>query len=166
MKNAHVIAYRRAEAARYLRAACTPGLLPIVREACIRSSAAELHLAEFERVFTLGQLERLAVAMLRGGFELVPADRAMLVQRVARYHTSTAPLHKNANYNIVQAPGNCNPLFVVIYGQRTDSGHMAPGAEVKTIPLPRDKAIEVADRMQADYDDLEAALEAHAAATA
>lgn len=158
MMNAHVIAYRRAEAARYLQAANAPGLLPAVREACVRSAAAELHLVEFERIFTLGQLERLAVAMLRGGFELVPADRAMLVQRVARFYRSTAPLHKNTHYNIAQAPGNCNPLFVVIYGQRTDSGHMAPGAEVKTIPLPRDKAIEVADRMQADYDDIETVL--------
>jgi hypothetical protein len=63
-------------------------------------------------------------------------------------------MHKNPNYNIVQAPGNCNPLFVVIYGQRTDSGHMSPGAVVMTVPLSREKAIEKADEMQATYDSV------------
>lgn len=61
-------------------------------------------------------------------------------------------MHQNANYNIVQAPGNCNPNFVVIRGQRTASGHMAPGAVVLTKEMPRTQAIEMADRMQADYD--------------
>ncbi len=62
-------------------------------------------------------------------------------------------MHINARFNIVQAAGNCNPLFNVIDGHRTNSGHMAPYAKMLSGPaLPRDKAIELADALQGIYD--------------
>lgn len=64
-------------------------------------------------------------------------------------------MHKNARYNIVQAEGNGNPLCRVIDGQRTDSGHMAPGAQLLSEPLPRAQAIQLADAMQSEADALE-----------
>ncbi len=57
-------------------------------------------------------------------------------------------MHKNERFNILQAPGNCNPLFVVIEGQRTDSGSMAHGGKVLTVPMTRDEAITLADKME------------------
>lgn len=59
-------------------------------------------------------------------------------------------MHKNPRFNIVQAAGNCNPLFVVIEGQRTDAGHMAHGAKVLTVPMSRDDAITTADKLEAE----------------
>jgi hypothetical protein len=60
-------------------------------------------------------------------------------------------MHQNKDYNIIQAASN-SPLFVVIRGQRLPSGAPATGYEIKTKPTTREKAIEIADRMQADYD--------------
>ena len=57
-------------------------------------------------------------------------------------------MHKNPRFNIVQAPGNCNRNFVVIEGQRTDSGHMAHGGKVLTVEMPRADAISLADKME------------------
>lgn len=61
-------------------------------------------------------------------------------------------MHKNSRFNIVQAQGNCNPNFVVIDGERTDSGHMASGSKVVSKELPRDTAIKLADQLQAIAD--------------
>jgi hypothetical protein len=61
-------------------------------------------------------------------------------------------MHKNSRFNIVQAVGNCNPNFVVIDGQRTDSGQMAHGAKIVSDEMPRTQAIERADKMQAEAD--------------
>ena len=61
-------------------------------------------------------------------------------------------MHKNANFNIIQAPGNMNRKFVVIHGQRTDSGNKARGAVEVSIPMPRNEAIALADRLQKDHD--------------
>ena len=58
-------------------------------------------------------------------------------------------MHKNARFNIIQAEGNGNPNFVVIEGQRTDSGHAAPGATTISEAMPREKAIELADKLEA-----------------
>lgn len=63
-------------------------------------------------------------------------------------------MHKNSRFNILQADGNCNPNFVVIDGQRTDSGHAAFGAKVVSKAMPRDEAIALADEMQSDHEDL------------
>jgi hypothetical protein len=60
--------------------------------------------------------------------------------------------HTNPDFNIVQAPGNCNPKFIVIRGQRTNSGHAAPGSEAISVPMSRDEAITHADQLQADHD--------------
>lgn len=58
-------------------------------------------------------------------------------------------MHKNARFNIVQAAGNCNPLFNVIDGQRSDSGHKTSGARLLGGPaMPRDEAIALADKLQ------------------
>lgn len=57
-------------------------------------------------------------------------------------------MHKNKRFNILQEPRNCSPLFVVIEGQRTDSGNMAHGAKVLTKPMPRTDAIALADKME------------------
>ena len=59
-------------------------------------------------------------------------------------------MHKNPRFNILQAEGNCNPNFVVIDGQRTNSGGMAHGAKVLTTPMSRELAIAVADKMEAE----------------
>lgn len=59
-------------------------------------------------------------------------------------------MHKNERFNILQAPGNCNPLFVVIEGQRTDSGNMVHGGKVLTAPMSRDDAIKLADKMESE----------------
>lgn len=59
-------------------------------------------------------------------------------------------MHKNPRFNIMQAPGNCNPLFVVFEGQRTDAGHMAMGGNVLTVPMSRDDAIKTADKLELD----------------
>lgn len=59
-------------------------------------------------------------------------------------------MHKNSRFNILQANGNCNPHFVVIDGQRTSSGHAEFGAKTVSLEMPRDKAIALADKMQAD----------------
>lgn len=59
-------------------------------------------------------------------------------------------MHKNPRFNILQARGNCTPQFVVIEGQRTDSGNMAHGAKVLTKPMSRDDAIKLADKMEAE----------------
>lgn len=67
-------------------------------------------------------------------------------------------MHKNTHYNIIQAPGNGNPNFVVIRGQRTDAGHAAPGAVVLTKEMRRHQAIMMADQMQADYDSTDVLL--------
>jgi hypothetical protein len=62
-------------------------------------------------------------------------------------------MHINTRFNIVQAAGNCNPLFNVIDGDRTNSGHMAHGAKMLSGPaLPRDKAIALADTLQGIHD--------------
>lgn len=61
-------------------------------------------------------------------------------------------MHKNPRFNILQANGNCNPNFVVIDGQRTNSGNAAFGAKVISSEMPRDKAIILADKMQADSE--------------
>ncbi|MCC7684838.1 hypothetical protein [Janthinobacterium sp. FW305-128] len=58
-------------------------------------------------------------------------------------------MHKNPRFNIVQANGNCNPNFVVIDGQRTNSGHAEYGAKIVSAEIPRDEAIILADNMQA-----------------
>ncbi len=57
-------------------------------------------------------------------------------------------MHKNPRFNIVQAAGNCNPLFVVIEGQRSDSGNMEFNGKVLTVPMSRDDAINLADKME------------------
>jgi hypothetical protein len=62
-------------------------------------------------------------------------------------------MHINPRFNIIQAAGNCNPLFNVIDGHRTNSGHMAPYAKMLSGPaLPRDEAIKLADALQSIYD--------------
>ena len=58
-------------------------------------------------------------------------------------------MHKNARFNIIQADGNGNPNFIVVEGQRTDSGHAAPGAMTIYGAMPREKAIELADKLEA-----------------
>lgn len=63
-------------------------------------------------------------------------------------------MHKNANFNIVQAHGNCNPLFVVIAGQRAPGGYPVTGAVTVSKPMTRDEAITLADRLQAERDQL------------
>jgi hypothetical protein len=60
-------------------------------------------------------------------------------------------MHQNANFNILQAAGNCKAEFVVIKGQRTASGNMAMGAKVLTGAMSRDAAITMADQMEG-YD--------------
>lgn len=66
-------------------------------------------------------------------------------------------MHKNARFNILQANGNCNPNFVVIDGQRTNSGHAEFGAKVVSLEMPRAKAIALADKMQTDIEATRAA---------
>lgn len=61
-------------------------------------------------------------------------------------------MHKNARFNILQAPGNGNSLFLVIDGQRTDSGHAARGAERLYGLWTRDQAIRLADDLQAFHN--------------
>lgn len=61
-------------------------------------------------------------------------------------------MHSNQRFNILQAEGNCNPAFVVIEGQRTDSGNMAPGGKILTKPMSRDDAIKLADKMESEVD--------------
>lgn len=61
-------------------------------------------------------------------------------------------MHKNTRFNILQAEGNCNPKFVVIDGQRTDSGQMAPGGQIVSGHMTRGEAIKLADGMQARAD--------------
>lgn len=62
-------------------------------------------------------------------------------------------MHQNSRFNIAQADGNCNPNFVVIDGQRTNSGHMAHGAKVISGAMSRGKAIELADSLQDAADN-------------
>lgn len=70
-------------------------------------------------------------------------------------------MHKNSRFNIVQAAGNCNPNFLVIDGQRTDSGHMVHGAKILSgAALPRADAIQLADTLQAAHDTYAGALTA------
>lgn len=59
-------------------------------------------------------------------------------------------MHTNPRFNILQAQGNCNPLFVVIEGRRSDSGNMEHGGKVLTKPMSRDDAIKLADKMEAE----------------
>ena len=56
----------------------------------------------------------------------------------------------NTRSNIVQADGNCNPNFVVVDGQRSDSGHLAPGGKKVSSEMPRPQAIALADKLQAE----------------
>lgn len=59
-------------------------------------------------------------------------------------------MHNNARFNIVQAPGNGNPRFLVIDGLRTDSGHVADGGRLLSlVERSRTNAIALADRLQA-----------------
>jgi len=88
---------------------------------------------------------------------VLPCAAAMLRDAIPVTALASPGPHKNARFNIVQAPGNCNPKFVVIDGQRTDSGQMAPGAKVITVPLPRSQAIAHADELQARADRIAAA---------
>lgn len=57
-------------------------------------------------------------------------------------------MHQNDRFNIAQHNEVNSRLFVVIEGQRTGSGHLAPGAKVLTQPMSRDDAIELADKME------------------
>lgn len=57
-------------------------------------------------------------------------------------------MHQNPRFNIIQAEGNCSPNFVVIDGQRTDSGHMVHGGLILTAAMPRDAAIAQADALE------------------
>jgi hypothetical protein len=63
-------------------------------------------------------------------------------------------MHKNERFNILQADGNCNPNFVVIDGKRLPSGHAEFGAKVVSTEMPRDAAISLADKLQANHDAL------------
>lgn len=66
-------------------------------------------------------------------------------------------MHQNTRFNILQAQGNCNPRFVVIDGQRTDSGNAEPGAKTVSGEMSRTEAIALADKLQADADGAVAA---------
>ena len=59
--------------------------------------------------------------------------------------------HSNELYNIMQAPGNMNPLMVVIKGKRLPSGCPAPGAKVISGEMSRDDAIKMADNLEAEH---------------
>lgn len=58
-------------------------------------------------------------------------------------------MHRNPRFNIIQAPTINSRKFLVIDGQRTNSGHPAPGARYVSVEVSRDEAIKLADAMQA-----------------
>lgn len=61
-------------------------------------------------------------------------------------------MHHNDRFNILQADGNGNFLFLVINGQRTASGHATQGSERLYGLWMRDQAIRLADDLQAFHD--------------
>ena len=61
-------------------------------------------------------------------------------------------IHQNSRFNIAQANDNCNPNFVVIDGQRTNSGNLAHGAKIVSKEMTRCQAIALADQMQKQSD--------------
>lgn len=54
-------------------------------------------------------------------------------------------------FNIAQGPAHNDPTFVVIDGQRTDSGHLAAGAKVIMAGLPREDALGYATLLNLTY---------------
>lgn len=63
-------------------------------------------------------------------------------------------MHKNERYNIMQAPTVNSRKWVVIFGQRTGSGHAAAGAMIVSQEMPREDAILMADYWNAHAHDV------------
>lgn len=63
-------------------------------------------------------------------------------------------MHTNKRYNIMQAPTVNSRKWVVIFGQRTGSGHAAPGAVIVSNEMTRDDAILMADYWDAHVVDV------------
>jgi len=53
--------------------------------------------------------------------------------------------HENKRFNIIQSSGHCSSLFVIIEGKRTPGGYACTGAIVRSLPMTRENAVELAD---------------------